>query len=208
MSQKIRYSPEQIAERLRSIDNKMRMPSSEQSAIIRAPLEPAVVIAGAGSGKTETMSARVLFLIANGLAKPDEILGLTFTRKAAGELGVRIRRRLRQLRDPKLGMDIPRGEPVIMTYHSYAGRLLNEHAIRYGIDASSDPIGEAAIWQMAARIVSNWPDEDFSSESALSTVIYDVIGLSRMILEHMTSPDEIRKVSGDLLAQLEGLGTK
>ena len=208
MRPEIRYSPEQIVERLRTVDSKMRIPSTEQSAIISAPLEPSVVIAGAGSGKTETMSARVLFLIANGWAEPDEILGLTFTRKAAGELGVRTRRRLRQLRDPKLGFDIPRGEPVIMTYHSYAGRLLNEHAIRYGIDASADPIGEAAIWQMVAKIVSNWPDEDFSSESALSTVIYDVIGLSRMILEHMTSPDEIRKVSGDLLVQLDGLEGK
>ena len=208
MSQKIQFSPEQIAERLRSLDNKMRIPSAEQSAIIRAPLEPSVVIAGAGSGKTETMSARVLFLIANGMAEPNEILGLTFTRKAAGELGVRIRKRLRELRNPKLGFDIPRGEPAIMTYHSYAGRLLNEHAIRYGIDASSNPIGEAAIWQMAAKIVSNWPDEDFSSESALSTVIYDVIGLSRMILEHMTSADEIRKISRDLLAELDGLANQ
>lgn len=208
MTKEIRYSPEVIANKLRIVDPKVRIPSPEQSAIIEAPLEPAVVIAGAGSGKTETMSARVLYLIANGLAKPEEILGLTFTRKAAGELGVRIRSKLRQLRDPRVGLEIPRGEPVIMTYHSYAGRLLNEHAIRYGIDASSDPLGEAAIWQMAARIVSSWPDDEFTSESALSTVIYDVIGLSRMVLEHMTSSDEIRKISENLLEQLEILGTK
>lgn len=208
MSKEIPYSPEAIANKLRIVDPQVRIPSREQSAIIAAPLEPAVVIAGAGSGKTETMSARVLYLIANGLAKPEEILGLTFTRKAAGELGVRIRSKLRQLRDPRVGLEIPRGEPVIMTYHSYAGRLLNEHAIRYGIDASSDPMGEAAIWQMAAKIVSNWPDDEFSSESALSTVIYDVIGLSRMVLEHMTSSDEIRKISENLLEQLESLGTR
>ncbi|MDP1712460.1 MAG: UvrD-helicase domain-containing protein, partial [Candidatus Nanopelagicaceae bacterium] len=208
MSKEILYSPEVIANKLRIVDPKVRVPSREQSAIIEAPLAPAVVIAGAGSGKTETMSARVLYLIANGLAKPEEILGLTFTRKAAGELGVRIRSKLRQLRDPRVGLEIPRGEPVIMTYHSYAGRLLNEHAIRYGIDASSDPMGEAAIWQMAAQIVSNWPDDEFTSESALSTVIYDVIGLSRMVLEHLTSSDEIRKLSDDLLAQLERLGPK
>lgn len=208
MTKEIFYSPEAIANKLRIVDPQVRIPSREQSAIIAAPLEPAVVIAGAGSGKTETMSARVLYLIANGLAKPEEILGLTFTRKAAGELGVRIRSKLRQLRDPRVGLEIPRGEPVIMTYHSYAGRLLNEHAIRYGIDANSDPMGEAAIWQMAAKIVSNWPDDEFSSESALSTVIYDVIGLSRMVLEHMTSSDGIRKISENLLEQLEALGTK
>ena len=54
---------------------------------IAAPLEPAVVVAGAGSGKTETMSARVIWLVANGLVRPDQVLGLTFTTKAAGELG-------------------------------------------------------------------------------------------------------------------------
>ncbi len=208
MTKEIFYSPEAIANKLKIVDPHVRIPSREQSAIIGAPLEPAVVIAGAGSGKTETMSARVLYLVANGLAKPEEILGLTFTRKAAGELGVRIRSKLRQLRDPRVGLEIPRGEPVITTYHSYAGRLLNEHAIRYGIDANSDPMGEAAMWQMAAKIVSNWPDDEFSSESALNTVIYDVIGLSRMVLEHMTSSDEIRKISENLLERLEALGTK
>ena len=70
-------------------------PTAEQAAVIEAPLGPAVVIAGAGSGKTETMAARVVWLVANRLVAPDQVLGLTFTRKAAAELGTRIRRRLR-----------------------------------------------------------------------------------------------------------------
>ena len=75
-----------------------RTPTDEQIKIIESALEPAVVIAGAGSGKTETMAARVLWLVANGHAKPEEILGLTFTRKAASELKKRIKDRLKQLR--------------------------------------------------------------------------------------------------------------
>ncbi|WP_285172442.1 UvrD-helicase domain-containing protein, partial [Mycobacterium tuberculosis] len=55
---------------------------------------PLLVVAGAGAGKTETMAARVVWLVANGYARPDEILGLTLTRKAAQELGKRIRDRL------------------------------------------------------------------------------------------------------------------
>ena len=51
-----------------------RTPTDEQIKIIESALEPAVVIAGAGSGKTETMAARVLWLVANGYAKPEEIL--------------------------------------------------------------------------------------------------------------------------------------
>jgi len=72
-------------------------PTAEQSAVIGAPLEPALVVAGAGSGKTETMAGRVVWLVANGLVPREGILGLTFTRKAAGELDERIRRRLDRL---------------------------------------------------------------------------------------------------------------
>lgn len=69
-------------------------PTAAQREVIEAPPEPALVIAGAGSGKTETMSGRVVWLVANDLVARDEILGLTFTRKAAGELSERIGARL------------------------------------------------------------------------------------------------------------------
>ncbi|MEV4666826.1 ATP-dependent DNA helicase [Microbacterium sp. LWO12-1.2] len=69
-------------------------PTAAQQRVIEAPPEPALVVAGAGSGKTETMSGRVVWLVANGHVRRDEILGLTFTRKAAGELSERIGARL------------------------------------------------------------------------------------------------------------------
>ncbi|MBA8817329.1 DNA helicase-2/ATP-dependent DNA helicase PcrA [Microbacterium halimionae] len=72
-------------------------PTDEQIAVIESPLSPALVVAGAGSGKTETMASRVVWLVANGLVARDEVLGLTFTRKAAGELAERIHRRLTRL---------------------------------------------------------------------------------------------------------------
>ncbi|WP_205791595.1 ATP-dependent DNA helicase [Microbacterium sulfonylureivorans] len=72
-------------------------PTDEQTAVIEAPLAPALVVAGAGSGKTETMASRVVWLVANGIVRRDEVLGLTFTRKAAGELAERIQRRLARL---------------------------------------------------------------------------------------------------------------
>ncbi|GAA3761785.1 ATP-dependent DNA helicase [Microbacterium kribbense] len=72
-------------------------PTAEQAQVIAAPLAPALVVAGAGSGKTETMAARVVWLVANGIVGRDEVLGLTFTRKAAGELAERIQLRLARL---------------------------------------------------------------------------------------------------------------
>src|SRR5699024_1844443 len=127
-------------------------PTDEQLAVIEAPLEPVLVVAGAGSGKTETMSARVVYLIVNGLVEPDEVLGLTFTRKAAGELGERIRRRLRTLtaRMREAGQHALLGDlggetpdsallasmrrPTVATYNAYAAGLVKEHGLRLGIE--------------------------------------------------------------------------
>ena len=65
--------------------------SDQQWEAISAPLEPAVVIAGAGSGKTSVMAARVVYLVATGQVAPDQVLGLTFTTKATAELAARVR---------------------------------------------------------------------------------------------------------------------
>ena len=114
------------------------LPTPEQTAVIEAPLRPLLVIAGAGSGKTETMAARVVWLVATGQVLPEQVLGLTFTRKAAQQLGVRVRTRLRRLAGSRLLDDLDptgarraavlAGEPTVATYHAYAGRLVGEHA--------------------------------------------------------------------------------
>ena len=161
-----------------------RTPTDEQIKIIESALEPAVVIAGAGSGKTETMAARVLWLVANGHARPEEILGLTFTRKAASELKKRIKDRLKQLRkagliEKNLSIEVP-----VMTYHSYAGNILREYGLRLGIDTDSELIGEAVVWQQAAKVLRNWDDEEFEYEGAFKTLVSDLLGLTKSAMEH------------------------
>lgn len=85
------FSPAKIAEMLGQFP-----PTAEQAAIIAADhTRPAVVIAGAGSGKTETMSTRLIYLIANGLVQPERVLGLTFTRKSANDLAIKVRKSLK-----------------------------------------------------------------------------------------------------------------
>ncbi|MBT2908574.1 UvrD-helicase domain-containing protein, partial [Streptomyces sp. McG8] len=63
----------------------------EQTACITAPPAPQVIVAGAGSGKTTVMAARVVWLVGTGQVAPEQVLGLTFTNKAAGELAERVR---------------------------------------------------------------------------------------------------------------------
>ncbi len=211
-----KYTPEQVAALIQLVDPKFYPPSDEQSKIISIksnPLEPAVVIAGAGSGKTETMAYRVVYLVANGFVRPDQILGLTFTRKAAGELNLRIRKRLAQLLKA-LKIEHERngkGEFVapftisntsVTTYHSYAGRILSEHSIRLGIDADSQPLGEAALWMMANRIVRNWDEAGYSNESSIRTIVEDLMGLTSQALEHQVTGEQIIEQDNKLLAEL------
>jgi len=203
------YTPEQIIAKLQAhpkFGSQIKPITKHQSAIISSGLEPAVVIAGAGSGKTETMSNRVLYLVANGFATPDQILGLTFTRKAAGELSVRIRKRLRQLSQLPEFKHITSTSTAVTTYHSYAGKLLSEHAIRYGIDADAEPLGEAAIWQIASDVVRNWSDDSYRNDSAVSTVIKDLLGLSKLMLEHQVKAADIESIGNEMLERLEALG--
>jgi DNA helicase-2/ATP-dependent DNA helicase PcrA len=204
-----KYTPDQVAEMIISIDPTFYLPSDEQRPIISItdnPLEPAVVIAGAGSGKTETIAARVVYLVANQFMRPDQILGLTFTRKAAGELNARIRKRLRQFQQAQDKQGIPRTfnslETAVTTYHSYAGRLLSEHAIRYGIDADVQPMGEAALWMSANKIVREWDNGAFSTDDAVSTVVKDLLGLTSIALEHRVELDEIREIDERVLHEL------
>src|ERR1019366_3274014 len=89
-------------------------PTAEQAAVISAPAQPLAVIAGAGSGKSETMAARLVWRVANGMVRPERVLGLTFTRKAAAELDQRVRTRLDGLR--RAGLRQPgSGQPGLGT---------------------------------------------------------------------------------------------
>ncbi|HEU4676657.1 MAG TPA: ATP-dependent DNA helicase [Motilibacteraceae bacterium] len=172
---------------------------------------PLLVVAGAGSGKTETMAARVVWLVANRLVRPERILGLTFTRKAAGELAERIRRRLAQL--ARSGVVVPDGpdddwllgEPSVSTYHAYAASLFTEHALRVGREPGARLLGEAVTWQYAGRVVDLY-DGDMSDVGwTPSTVVGAVRALAGDLSEHLVGADDVRALSEDLLTRVEKL---
>ncbi|WP_081680910.1 ATP-dependent DNA helicase [Cellulomonas sp. URHD0024] len=178
-------------------------PTDEQRRIIEAPLAPSLVVAGAGSGKTETMAARVVWLLANGVVQPDQVLGLTFTRKAAGELAERVRKRLRTLSRAAAAQGVALAEtaggdalsglarPTISTYNSYAASLVTDHALRLGLDPSARLLGEAAQWQLASDVVEAWSG-DLDTDAATSTVIEAVLTLSGALDEHLLDPAAAR----------------
>lgn len=195
-----RYTPVELAKLLR-----LHAPTPEQAAIIAAPVEPVLVVAGAGSGKTETMASRVVWLVANGYAHPDEILGLTFTRKAAGELAHRVRTRLGQLIRRLGQQEALAGEPTVATYHSFAARIVTEHGLRAGYEPSARLLTEAARWQVVDSLVRSYTGEMTGLNRAPGTVTDDVLALSAELAEHLVAPDELAAWTGRFFAEVQSL---
>ncbi|MPY85641.1 MAG: AAA family ATPase [Actinophytocola sp.] len=187
-------------------------PTPEQAAVIAAPVEPALVVAGAGAGKTETMAARVVWLVANGIVAPERVLGLTFTRKAARQLAERVRARLRVLAGSRLldELDpsgerraaIAAGEPTVLTYHAYAGRLLAEHGLRLPVQPGARLLSETASWQLAHRVVSTW-DEDIDTDYVPMTVTESVLKLAGELGEHLLTPERLQSHTDELTSLIE-----
>jgi DNA helicase-2/ATP-dependent DNA helicase PcrA len=194
-----RYTPAELATLLG-----LYPPTREQESIISAPPGPLLVVAGAGSGKTETMAARVVWLVANAYARPEQILGLTFTRKAAGELGHRIRARLAQL-VRRLGReDQLAGEATVATYHSYAARIVSEHGLRAGYEPSVRLLTEASRWQVVDTLVRNYDGDMSDVEAAPATVTDAVLALAEELAEHLVTPDELAAWTGRFFAEVRG----
>ena len=169
-------------------------PTEEQRAVIEAPPEGAArVIAGAGSGKTETMALRVLWLVANGVIEPDALLGLTFTRKAAGELSGRIHQRLRALHERGLAPGTDEFHaPSVSTYNSFAATLYRDHAVLLGRDPDARVLSEASAWALATSVVSQSSRPELSSwDISLNQLVRMVRTLGSRLQENQVDPEDM-----------------
>ncbi|MGO4582464.1 ATP-dependent helicase [Arthrobacter sp. 2RAF6] len=194
-----RFSPGELADIL----GERNRPTDEQSAIIASPLTPRLVIAGAGSGKTATMADRVVWLVANGWVRPEEVLGVTFTRKAAGELASRIRAKLATLQriasSDNGQYGFPEGvagsdelEPKVSTYHSYASGIVSDYGLRLGIERDVVLLGGAQAWQLASEVVEAYDGDYEHFTAAKSTLVNAVMQLAGECAEHSREPAEVQ----------------
>jgi DNA helicase-2/ATP-dependent DNA helicase PcrA len=194
--------------------------TDQQLEAIGAELEPGVIVAGAGSGKTTVMAARVVWLVGSGQVAPGEVLGLTFTNKAAAELRERVDIALRRAGlypDPDLEYGAGRGaglgvnqnpaaeddefalgvEPVISTYHAYSDRLIKEHGLRLGLEPSARLLADANRYTLAARAVrtASGPFEYLRGSTA--TITADLLALDGELSEHVIDPVALAEADHD-----------
>ena len=206
-------TPQTLAEALG-----IHTPTEEQSRVIAHRLSPLLVVAGAGSGKTATMAQRVVYLVATGQVRPDQVLGLTFTRKATAELDQRVASRLVSLgaagllpvtapetdgtgADAADATDV--GEPMIATYNSFAGTLVRDHGLRIGIDPDSALITQARSWQIVTSLLEArtlpLPNESLIHNTSAVLVLGDALS------QNLLTIDEAAKDLADLSEQFTAL---
>ncbi len=220
------FGPLRIAELLAGPEGQVLAPTAEQQGVIEHPLAgSALVIAGAGSGKTETMANRVVWLVANGVVAPEQILGLTFTRKAAGELGERISRRLagfsaalddaeecglltpseaaraaalrEQLSD---GLDLP----SVSTYHSFAASVVQEFGAAAGLASDAALIDEATAWRIAREVVLASDDPELlDDDRSVAQLVSQVLRMDHEVADHLTSLERVDLVIAEFARVVE-----
>jgi len=107
--------------------------TDEQKAVAKHKNGPLLVIAGPGSGKTHTIIHRVAALINDGDARADEILAITFTRKAAGEMRERVSQLIEEANQPF----------NIYTFHGFGARIIRDHYNLFGFETGLSIFDEA-----------------------------------------------------------------
>jgi DNA helicase II / ATP-dependent DNA helicase PcrA len=169
-------------------------PTDEQWAAISMPLQPYVLVAGAGSGKTSVMAARVVYLALAALDRiqpdhnpgvlPGNVLCLTFTVKATENLRLRVRRAL-------AGVDLSEGEePEILNYHAMAAQVLDRYGILGGIETGRRVLSQAQRVELAGRVLDEMEFEHTKTEWQPS-VVDKILNLDAQIANHLLDPDDV-----------------
>ena len=164
--------------------------SPEQARVINAPNDDDIlVVAGAGSGKTYTMTRRIVTLIGNGVS-PERILGLTFTRKAAGELLERVSAAVADQSGAGEDADRMFLKPTISTYDAFFQTIVRQYGLLVGFDGDTQPLSDAGALQLAADVVERHLDELAAQGETgrVSELARDVRGLSNAIASAMIGP--------------------
>ena len=172
-------------------------PSDEQWVAIEHDPVALAIIAGAGSGKTAIMAARVVWMVEQGIAKSSEILALTFTNKACDELQARIAIAFSEM-DPS-----PSDLPTVSTYNSFADRLVREHGVRIGIDSEVGLLSTPQSWQLVLKALDKVEAFDAIDSRSISSLCASCLSLSDQCDNHIVSPEQVADVDRAILAEPE-----
>ncbi len=206
-------SPEQLAALL----GEKFIPTEQQSKVICYNSGSLLVVAGAGAGKTATMSSRVAWLVANGIAKPNEILGLTFTRKATRQLQNKINESLTKLGAHFSELPIVNSEtsfhqsyvtdlsPTISTYDSYAERLVRDYGMLLSFDPASRVINDLELYQWLREFIHDQELSDYFTDEKEVTALSSFWNLKNNLEKFLLTAEEVSDESLKLVRDIKSV---
>ncbi len=155
---------------------------------------PLLIIAGAGTGKTTVVVNRIAHLIEQGLAKPEEILALTFTDKAASEM------------EERLDILLPLGnyDLWISTFHSFCERILKQHALDIGIPNDFKLLNDVRQWVLVFNNFDKFNLNYYRPLGSPNKFISALVKHFSKCKDEMITPEQYLKYANDMRAQFNG----
>ncbi len=161
-------------------------PSTEQQQALTAPL-PLLVLAGAGTGKTTVLTRRIAQTILSGEARPEEVLALTFTDKAAAEMSERLTQVMGEAGQAEAARQI-----TACTFHSFGSQFIKENLLAFGFDRVPQLLTAASAWRLLSRLLDQL-DFDYIEigSSSLATLFGDLRSFFSSCRENLVSPEQL-----------------
>jgi DNA helicase-2/ATP-dependent DNA helicase PcrA len=154
--------------------------NKEQAAAVTSPGGPLLVIAGAGTGKTTVITRRIAWLIEKKLAKPSEIMALTFTDKAANEM------------ESRVDLLVPYGfvDVAISTFHAFGDRILRDHALALGLRPDYRVLSQADQQIFCREHIFEFPLKHYKSLGDPTKHIAALLGVISRARDEAVEPDQ------------------
>ncbi len=173
----------------------LRKLNKEQKKAVTYSGGPLLIVAGAGTGKTTVITQRIVYLIDRGKAKPEEILGVTFTDKAAEEMEERVDRLL-----PAGYMDL-----WISTFHSFCERILRDYALDIGISSDFKLLDQTGAWLLIRQNLEKFGLSYYKPLGNPTKFIHALISHFSRCKDQAIYPEEYLKYAEALKSSLTDL---
>jgi len=162
--------------------------NKEQEKAVTHENGPLLIVAGAGTGKTTVITRRIAWLIDQGLAKSDEILALTFTDKAAGEM------------EERVDMLLPYGyvDLWISTFHGFCDRILKMHGLDIGLPNNYKLLNQTEQWMLVRQNLEKFNLDYYRPLGNPTKFIHALLGHFSRCKDEVIAPSEYLKYAEDL----------
>ncbi|MBL4694991.1 exodeoxyribonuclease V subunit gamma [Candidatus Gracilibacteria bacterium] len=161
--------------------------NSSQKQAVEHNKGPLMIVAGAGTGKTKVISERILRLVKDGV-KPEEILALTFTEKAATEMLDRV----------ESGLELGYEQFFIKTFHGFSDQVLRESGMEIGIDTGYSILSQVDQWFFFKQHLFDFDLKYYLPLGNPNRFIYDLLGYFSKLKDELITPEKFAKYAAGL----------